>query len=96
MSNELIDECLSALEKKIDALLNLIDQQTQRTPHYLNYNGGQYFQPTTLYRASRILFGGHMKISPLEVKIFKVKEAQVTIIKNKSNNFMMKSYFMPY
>ena len=35
-----------------------------------------------------------MMISPIEVKIFKVKEAQVTIIKNKSNNFMMKSYFI--
>ena len=45
MSNESIDECLSALEKKIDALLNLIDQQTQRAPRYLNYNGGHYFQP---------------------------------------------------
>ena len=45
MSNELIDERLSALEKKIDALSNLIDQQTQRAPHYLNYNGGHFFQP---------------------------------------------------
>ena len=54
------------------------------------------FNPTTLYRATIIQVGGHMRISPLEVKIFKVKEAQVTIIKNKSSNLMMKSYFMPY
>ena len=45
MSNESIDELVSALEKKNDALVNLIDQQTQRGPHYLNYNGGHYFQP---------------------------------------------------
>ena len=45
MSNESIDECLFALEKKIDALSNLIDQQTQIAPNYLNYNGGHYFQP---------------------------------------------------
>ena len=45
MSNEPIDERLSALEKKIDTFSNLIDQQTQRAPHYLNYNGGHYFQP---------------------------------------------------
>ena len=37
-----------------------------------------------------------MRIFPLEVKIFKVKEAQVTIIKNKSNNILMKRNFMPY
>ena len=45
MNNESIDERLSALEKKIDALSNLIDQQTQKAPHYLNYDGGHYFQP---------------------------------------------------
>ena len=45
MKNESIDEQLSALEKKIDAISNLIDQQTQRAPHYLNYNGSHYFQP---------------------------------------------------
>ena len=45
MNNEMIDERLSALEKKIDTLSNLIDQQSQRAPHYLNYNGGHYFQP---------------------------------------------------
>ena len=45
MSNESIDERLSVLEKKIDTLSNLIDQQTQRAPHYLNYNGGHFFQP---------------------------------------------------
>ena len=37
-----------------------------------------------------------MRIFPLEVKIFKVKEAQVTTIKNKSNNILMKRNFMPY
>ena len=40
-----INEHLSTLEKKIDGLSNLIDQQTQRPPHYLNYNGGHFFQP---------------------------------------------------
>ena len=44
MNNASIDEHLSPLEKKIDALSNVIDQQTQRAPHYLNYNGGHYFQ----------------------------------------------------
>ena len=37
-----------------------------------------------------------MRISLIEAKIFNVKEAQVTIIKNKSSNLMMKSNFMPY
>ena len=32
MNNEMIDERLPALEKKIDAFSNLIDQQTQRAP----------------------------------------------------------------
>ena len=45
MNNLSIDECLFALEKKIDALTNLIDQQTQMAPNYFNYNGGLYFQP---------------------------------------------------
>ena len=45
MNNLLIHECLSTLEKNIDALTNLIDQQTQRAPDYLSYNGGHYFQP---------------------------------------------------
>ena len=45
MNNEMINERLLALEKKINALSNLIDQQTQRAPHYLNYYGGHYFQP---------------------------------------------------
>ena len=37
-----------------------------------------------------------MRISPIEAKIFNVKEAQVTIIKTKSSNLLMKSNFMPY
>ena len=37
-----------------------------------------------------------MRISPMEVQIFKFKEAQGTIIKNNSSNLLMKSYFMPY
>ena len=45
MNNLLIDERLFALEKKIDALTNLIDQKTQRAPNYLSYNIGHYFQP---------------------------------------------------
>ena len=45
MNNASIDERISALKKKIDALSNLIDQQNQRVPHYLNYNEGHYFQP---------------------------------------------------
>ena len=32
MNNLLVDECLSELEKKIEALASLIDQQTQRAP----------------------------------------------------------------
>ena len=32
----------------------------------------------------------------MEFKIFEVKEAQVTIIKKKSSNLLIKSYFMPY
>ena len=54
------------------------------------------FNPTTLCQATIILVGGHMGISPMEVQIFKVKEAHVTIMKNKSNNLLMKIYFMPY
>ena len=34
-----------------------------------------------------------MRISPIEVKIFKVKEAQVTIIKNKSPNLFNEVQF---
>ena len=45
MRNESIDELLFALEKKIDALSNQINQKTQRARHYLNYSGGHYFQP---------------------------------------------------
>ena len=37
-----------------------------------------------------------MRISPIEAKNFKVKEAQVTIIKNKSSNLLMKKCFIPY
>ena len=36
-----MEEHLSALEKKIDALTNLIDKQTQRAPKSVNYSGGQ-------------------------------------------------------
>ena len=45
MNNISINERLSVLEKKIDALTNLIDQQTQRAPNYFNYNGGNNCQP---------------------------------------------------
>ena len=54
------------------------------------------FNPNTSCRATIIRVGEHMKISPIEAKIFKVKEAQVTIIKNKSTNLLMKSNIMPY
>ena len=37
-----------------------------------------------------------MGISPMEVKIFKIKEAKVTIFKNKSINLLTKRDFMPY
>ena len=37
-----------------------------------------------------------MRIFPIEAKIFKVKEAQVIVIKNKSINLLMKKCFMPY
>ena len=45
MNNLLIDERLSALEKNIDALTNLIDQKNQRAPNDFSYSGGRYFQP---------------------------------------------------
>ena len=45
MNNETIYERLLALEKKINPLSKLIDQQTQRAPHYLNYCRGHYFKP---------------------------------------------------
>ena len=41
MNNLSVDEHLSALEKKIDALASLIDQQTQRVPKSVNHSGGQ-------------------------------------------------------
>ena len=41
MNSLSVDERLSALEKKIDALANLIDQQTQRAPKFVNHSGGQ-------------------------------------------------------
>ena len=47
MNNLSIDERLSALEKKIDALTNLNDQKIQRAPNYFNYNGGhQHIMPS--------------------------------------------------
>ena len=54
------------------------------------------FNHNTLYRATIIRVRGQMWISLIEAKIFNVKEAQVTIIKNTSNNLLMKSNFMPY
>ena len=54
------------------------------------------FNPNTLCRATIICVGGQMRISLIEAKIFNVKEAQVTIIKNKFKNLLMKSNFMPY
>ena len=41
MNSLSVDEHLSTLEKKIDALTSLIDQQTQRVPKYVNHSGGQ-------------------------------------------------------
>ena len=43
-----MEEHLSALERKIEALIKLLDQQDQRAPHFLNYNGGHHFQPHTV------------------------------------------------
>ena len=37
-----------------------------------------------------------MRISSIEANIFNVNEAEVTIIKNKSNNLLLNSSFMPY
>ena len=96
MSNKLIDELLAALEKKIDALSNHIDQQLKEHLIISTTMEVITFNPTTLYQATIIQVGGHMMLSPMEVKIFKVMEAQVTIIKNKSTNLLMKNYFMPY
>ena len=39
MNNLSVDELLSALEKKIDVLIDLIDQQ--RAPKFVNHGGGQ-------------------------------------------------------
>ena len=39
MNNLLVDELLSALEKNIDVLTGLIDQQ--RAPKFVNHGGGQ-------------------------------------------------------
>ena len=52
------------------------------------------FNPNTSCRATIILVRVYMRISPMETKIFQVKGAQVTIIKNKTNNLMMKSNFL--
>ena len=41
MNSLSVDESLSALEKKIETLISLIDQQTQRAPKSINYSGGQ-------------------------------------------------------
>ena len=43
-----MEELLSTLERKIEALTKLLDQQDQRAPHFLNYNGGDHFQPHTV------------------------------------------------
>ena len=54
------------------------------------------FNTITFCRATIIRVGGQMRIFPIEVKIFKVKKAQVTIIKNKSINLLMNKCVMPY
>ena len=41
MNSLSVDERLSTLEKKIDALTSLIDQKTQRIPKSVNHNRGQ-------------------------------------------------------
>ena len=41
MNSLSIDEHLSALEKKIEALTSLINQQTQRAPNSVNHSRGQ-------------------------------------------------------
>ena len=41
MNSLSVDKNLSALEKKIEALTSLIDQQTQRAPKFVNHNGGR-------------------------------------------------------
>ena len=41
MNSLSIDKRLSALEKKIEALTSLIDQQTQRAPKSVNHSGGK-------------------------------------------------------
>ena len=41
MNSLSVDECLSALEKRIEALASLIDQQTQRAPKSVNHSEGQ-------------------------------------------------------
>ena len=48
MNNASMEELLSILERKIEALTKLLDQQDQRAPHFLNYNGGDRFQPHTV------------------------------------------------
>ena len=41
MNSLLVDERLSALEKKIDALTSLMDKQTQRAPKFVYHVGRQ-------------------------------------------------------
>ena len=96
MSNLLIDERLSTLEKKVDALTNLIDQQIQRAPNYFNYKGGHYFQPRHIMPSYFHSGWRTYEDFPYRSQNFESQEAQVTIIKNKSSNLMMKKCFMPY
>ena len=96
MNNNSIDERLSALEKKIDALSNLIDQQTQRAPNYFNYNGSHYFQSQHIKSSCYHSGWRTYEDFPYRSQNFEVKESQVTIIKKKSNNLLMKKCFMPY
>ena len=48
MSNTSMEERLSALERKIEALTKQLDQQDQRAPYFLNYNEGHHFQAHTV------------------------------------------------
>ena len=51
--------------------------------------------PTTLGLATIIQVRGHTKISPIEIQVCKVKKVQVPIIKYKSDNHLIKTYFLP-
>ena len=54
MNSLSVDERLSGLEKKIEALTSFINQQTQGAPKYVNYNGGPHSQLNCCHKEKKI------------------------------------------